>query len=74
MKAFWSSKTFWFNTLALIVLIAGNFGYREFTPAAWVNDIGTTVILIVNLILRFKTTENIEPVGKSLGRLFGRNE
>ena len=55
MKSFIKSKTVWFNFLALATIIAGNFGYGQYVPAAWVNDLGVSVVLIVNLILRFMT-------------------
>ena len=31
-KEFWKSKTFWFNVLALIVAVAGYFGFAGFEP------------------------------------------
>ena len=59
MKSFLISKTFWFNILALAVMVAGNFGFKEFATETWVNDAGVGLILIVNLILRFITKEPI---------------
>lgn len=59
MKPFYKSKTFWFNILALATIIAGQFGFSEFRPDGWVNDIGVAIVIIVNIILRFKTKEAI---------------
>ncbi len=58
-KPFYKSKTFWFNTLALLTIIASQFGFGEFKPDAWVNEVGVTIVLIINLILRFNTKEGI---------------
>lgn len=59
MKPFYRSKTFWFNLLSLLVIIASNFGYEGFTPDMWVNELGTVIILTVNLALRFMTKEPV---------------
>jgi len=60
MKKFYLSKTLWFNFLALVTIIAGNFGYGEFVAQAWVNDLGVSLVILVNLILRFVTKEGIK--------------
>ena len=58
-KIFFKSKTFWFNILALAVLIAGQFGFAEFKPALWVSEFGMSIVLLVNIFLRFKTSQKI---------------
>lgn len=59
MKSFLKSKTLWFNFLTLALMVAGNFGFKEFIPSLWVNDAGISLILIVNIILRFITKQPI---------------
>jgi len=60
MKSIYKSKTLWFNLLALILMIAGNFGFKEFIPSLWVNDVGVALIIIINLILRFLTKQPVK--------------
>jgi membrane protein YdbS with pleckstrin-like domain len=55
-KPFWKSKTFWFNVLALLLTVASAFGYQDFKPDPWVQDLATVIIIVVNLILRFVTS------------------
>lgn len=38
VKPMYTSKTFWFNVIAVIVAVAGYFGYNEFVPDADVMD------------------------------------
>ena len=58
-KSLFKSKTIWFNILALVVLVAAQFGFAEFQPAAWVTEIGTVIVISINLFLRFKTSQKI---------------
>lgn len=37
-KSMYTSKTFWFNVVAVLVAVAGYFGYNEFVPDADVMD------------------------------------
>ncbi len=60
VKEFWKSKTFWFNVLALVVLIAQGFGFAGFTPDAKMADYAAMVITAINIVLRFVTAQ---PVG-----------
>ena len=59
-KSLWKSKTFWFNLLALVVVIATAFGFADFQPSPEVEQIGMVVITIVNLLLRFMTKEPVK--------------
>ena len=62
MKKFYASKTFWFNTLALVLAVGlpvlGQFGYTGEVPAEW-GVFVIPAIALVNLILRFITKEPI---------------
>jgi hypothetical protein len=62
MKKFYSSKTFWFNTLAFVLAVGlpvlGTYGYTGEVPAAWAVFV-VPAIALVNLILRFVTKEPI---------------
>lgn len=58
-KEFWKSKTFWFNVLSLLVLVAGAFGFNEFEASPEVGQIALVIVTIVNLVLRFVTKEPI---------------
>ncbi len=64
------SKTFWFNVLALVVLVANALGYADFQANPQLMEIGSTIIVLVNLVLRFATTQPIS-LGKpvSFGEL-----
>jgi len=54
-KRFWQSKVFWFNVVALIVVVAGAFGFGEFSPDPEVVEYGVVVVTVINLVLRFVT-------------------
>jgi len=54
-KKFYKSKVFWFNVLAIIVLIANAFGFTGFKPDPEADQIAMFVILGVNLVLRYAT-------------------
>jgi predicted negative regulator of RcsB-dependent stress response len=55
-KPFWKSRTIWFNVVAIVVVIAGIFGYAEFEADP---QLVTLAAVIGNLILRFMTGEPI---------------
>jgi hypothetical protein len=59
MKAFYESKTFWFNMLVGIIALAGLFGFSSFEPSQDVIEIIGVVVSGVNLILRFLTKQPI---------------
>ena len=52
-KAFYKSKVFWFNILAVVVVIASQFGFSEFTLDA---EVAAGVVAIINLVLRLWAT------------------
>lgn len=59
-KPFYASKTFWFNVLALIVMVANAFGFAGFEPDASVTEIGTFIIIAINLVLRLVTKQPLK--------------
>jgi len=61
-KLFYLSKTFWFNILAVLVVIANYFGYADFELD---ETIITLVVALVNLFLRWVTKEGITWASKS---------
>ncbi len=58
-KPFWASKTFWFNMLALAVAVATAFGYGDFQPSPDVQGLALGIVALINIILRFVTTQKI---------------
>lgn len=58
-KPFYTSKTFWFNLLALAVTLAGYFGFADFQPSADAVELGAVLLSVINLILRFATRQPI---------------
>jgi len=54
-KPIYLSRTFWFNLLAFLVLIANAFGFLEFQPAPEVNEYAAIVISLVNIAMRLLT-------------------
>ena len=59
MKAFYESKTFWFNVLALIVAVAGVFGFANWQPDQNMVEIIGVVVAAVNIVLRFLTKQAV---------------
>lgn len=59
-KSILTSKTFWFNVLALIVTIAGAFGFTTFQPDAKTGEYALVAVTIINLVLRFYTSQAVK--------------
>ncbi len=57
LKEFWKSKTFWFNVLSLVVLIANGFGFVNFAADPKLAEYAAAFITIANVILRFMTSQ-----------------
>jgi quinol-cytochrome oxidoreductase complex cytochrome b subunit len=64
-KAWYESKTIWFNglfiALAVAMAVANYFGYADFKPSADVEQIVLVLVMAINLLLRFVTQQ---PIGK----------
>lgn len=61
MKPFYESKTFWFNILFLLGSIAAYFGFGDFKPSNDTVELAGVVVGVVNVILRFYTSQQIIP-------------
>ena len=60
MSKHWlASKTLWFNGLAVLLSVWLSFGFGEFTPSPEASEISTALIAIINIVLRFATTQAI---------------
>ena len=57
MKSIWASKTFWFNTVSLIITVVGEL--TNAFPTGVVAKYGAYVITIGNIILRLVTNTGI---------------
>lgn len=60
MKAFYQSKTIWFNLLSIASLVALQFGYGDFELDP---EIAAGVVAIVNLGLRLVTKRGVNLTG-----------
>jgi hypothetical protein len=58
-KEFYKSKTFWFFLLALVVNIAGVFGFAGYAPSIEQQEIIGIVTAVVGIVLRFLTKEPV---------------
>ena len=61
-KALVQSKTFWFNILAVVIAVASMFGFGEFEPTPQVTQGITTLVAIINIVLRIKSSQPITRV------------
>ncbi len=55
-KKWYLSKTFWFNGVALVVMVLGAFGYTGEVPQEWGVYV-PAIVAVVNLVLRSFFTE-----------------
>jgi len=67
-KGFWKSKTFWFNALAGVVMVANALGYADFAPdAQWIG----LVAALINIGLRFAVTQPVTTDRSKVGTRAG---
>ncbi len=59
-KNIFSSKTFWFNLLALIVLVANEFGFATFERDPGLETYALVIVTLVNIVLRLVTKQPIK--------------
>jgi hypothetical protein len=59
MKAFYESKTFWFNALTVVLAIAAYFGFGEFQADPKALELGSVIVAVINIVLRFATSKAI---------------
>lgn len=59
-KSVWLSKIFWFNVLALIVLVANAFGFVDFQHDPVVDQYALIIITLVNIALRLVTKQQVK--------------
>ncbi len=58
-KALLSSKTFWFNVLAIITAVAAFVGFGDFEPSPQTAEIISIIGALGNIYLRLKTSQPI---------------
>ena len=64
-KSIFRSKTFWVNTLAIVISMAGVFGLDLSLEAEEQTAIVTTIMGIVNIFLRLTTKEPIKAIASA---------
>jgi len=58
-KKWYTSKTLWFNGLALVAAVAANYGYSGELPADWAVFV-PGIVIVINVILRLVTKQAVE--------------
>jgi hypothetical protein len=59
-KSIFLSKTFWFNLLALVVLVAKPFGFGDFQADPDLESYALVIVTLVNIVLRLLTKETVK--------------
>ena len=52
-KKWYQSWTIWANVLALALFVANGLGFGDFKPDPWVTEVGTIIVLMLNIVLRY---------------------
>jgi len=58
-KSLFKSKTFYFNVLALLIAVAGPFGFSDFEPSPVVAQIVLILVPLANVALRYVTKQPV---------------
>jgi hypothetical protein len=58
-KKWYVSKTFWFNVVALILVVVASFGYGDFDPDPKIYEYGGMLVTLINIGLRFVTKKGV---------------
>jgi predicted Co/Zn/Cd cation transporter (cation efflux family) len=59
MKPFWTSRTLWINAIAFVAAVSGAFGIDLGLDAETQTAIVGGVMALVNIVMRFLTSEAI---------------
>ncbi len=59
VKSILLSKTFWFNLLALVVLVAKPFGFGDFQADPDLESYALVIVTLVNIVLRLVTNRPV---------------
>ena len=59
-KSILLSKTLWFNVIALIVLVAGSFGFTQAEIDPNLETYALVIVTIVNILLRLVTKQPVK--------------
>ncbi len=58
-KPFYTSKTFWFNLLVIVIAAAGVFGFGSYQPDVLTLEIAGVLIAALNILLRLVTSQAV---------------
>ena len=56
-KSIWQSKTFWVNIISIVAILGATYGFDIDTETQAM--LATTVLAVINIILRFVTKQPI---------------
>ena len=59
-KSILLSKTLWFNVIALIVLVAGSFGFTQAEIDPNLETYALVIVTVVNILLRLVTKQPVK--------------
>ena len=59
-KIIFLSKTFWFNVLAIVVLVANQFGFVGFERDPILESYALVVVTLINILLRLMTKQPVK--------------
>lgn len=59
-KSIFLSKMFWFNVLAIVVLVANQFGFAGFERDPNLESYALVVVTLINILLRLMTKQPVK--------------